>query len=177
MTDRNTSKIGSIALVLAVLVSAVGVAFSGGVAAQSETLIVDSTFSASETTESAYVDVKGVDAMNGSGPVAVNVTFTGLNGTQDVANGTEIKTEQLTVAEGNISSTNYTLTESDVSEFDEISVQVGSSNTTLIEYVDWGTLEKTAGGGGALLGGAGGLSLPVIGVVLVGGYLLLGRDD
>ncbi|QAS68904.1 hypothetical protein HRPV11-gp03 [Halorubrum pleomorphic virus 11] len=176
MTDRNTSKIGSIALVLAVLVSAVGMGLTGGVAAQTgSTVLIDQSFTPSNTTDSAYVDIKGVDDFNGSAPVDVNVTYTGYNDGMDAANGTVLKTETVSVSEGNISSSSYSVTDSVRSEWDNVQVLVDTDSGSLVDYADWGTLEMSAGGGG-LLGGAGGLSLPVIGVVLVGGYLLMGRD-
>ncbi|QAS68807.1 hypothetical protein HRPV12-gp03 [Halorubrum pleomorphic virus 12] len=177
MTDRNTSKIGSIALVLAVLVSAVGIGLSGGVAAQTgSTVLIDQSFTPSNTTDSAYVDIKGVDDFSGSAPVDVNVTYTGYNDGMDVANGTVLKTETVSVSEGNISSSNYSVTDSVRSEWDNVQVLVDTDSGSLVDYADWGTLEMSAGGGGGLLGGAGGLSLPVIGVVLVGAYILMGRD-
>lgn len=182
MSNRNTSKIGSIALVLALVVSTVGLAFgAGGAAAQTDsTVLVDSSFEPTNTTDSAYVDIKGVDSMNGSGPVAVSVTFTGYNDGQDVANGTVLKTEEVSVAEGNVTSSTYSVSESDVTGYDNIAVDVSvvtAGEESLIDYADWGTLDQNAGGGGGFLSGASGLSLPVLAALGAGVLLLMGRGE
>lgn len=178
--NRNTSKIGTLALVLVMFVSAVGVAFSGGAAAQSDsTVLVDSSFTPTNSTQSAYVDITGVSDMNGSGPVAVSVTYTGLMEGQDVANGTTLKTEEISVSAGSVTSSTYQIADSDT-DFDSVAVDaevVTAGDESLIDYSDWGTLERVSGGGGGVLSGSlGGVSVPVIGAVLIGGYFLMGRD-
>lgn len=180
MFDRNTSKIGTLALVLVLFVSAVGIGFSGGAAAQTDsTVLVDSQFEPTNTTQSAWIDIKGVANMSGGGPVAVSVTYTGYNGT-DVANGAVLKTENVSVTEGNVTSSTYSVTDSDVTGYDQIAVDVSvvnSGDETLIDYADWGTLDKNAGGGGGILGGAGGLSVPLILALGAGALLLTRRGD
>ncbi|WAU40584.1 hypothetical protein HRPV13_gp03 [Halorubrum pleomorphic virus 13] len=178
--NRNTSKIGSIALVLVMVVSAVGVAFSGGVAATDSdpTVLSHDSFVPSNSTQSAYVDITGVSDMNGSGPVAVDVTYEGLMEGETAGNGTVLNTETLSVTAGNVSSSSYTLADSDT-DYDRINVEVNvqtDGEESLIASVDWGTLEEVSGGGGGLLSGSVG-GVPVLGVlVVVGAYFVLGRD-
>jgi hypothetical protein len=176
--NRNTSKIGTLALVLVMFVSAVGVAFSGGAAAQDgSTILVDNSFSPTNSTQSAYVDVTGVADMNGSGPVSVDVTYEGLAEGETAGNGTVIAQETLSVSAGNVSSSSFSLSDSDRT-YDSIRVEVSTGgDSSLIASTDWGTLERTSGGGGGVLSGSvGGVSVGAIAVVLVGGYFLMGRD-
>ena len=182
MFNRNTSKLMAFGFALVVLVSGFSIALAaGGVAAQEDTtVLVDSEFIPENTTDSAYVDITGVSDMAGSGPVAVDVTYTGLMDGEDVANGTVLNTETLSVSEGNMSSSTYDVTDSDT-EFDAIHVEVNvqtDGEEDLIESVDWGTLEEMAGGGGGglLSGSVGGV--PIVGVlgVLVLVWFVKGRD-
>jgi len=65
MFDRNTSKkIGSMAVVTFMIISAV---FAGGAAQMDSPTLVDSTIEPTNETQSVYVDVTGIDDMNGSG--------------------------------------------------------------------------------------------------------------
>lgn len=178
MFDRNTS-IMAFGFALVVLVSGFSIALAaGGVAGQTDTaVLVDDSFTPTNDTESAYVDISGVGDMNGSGPVAVDVTFEGLNESETAGNGTVLATETISVSEGSVSSSSYALADAD-SEYDSVVVTAETAgDETLIASSDWGTLERMSGGGGGLLGGGlGGVSLPVIGAVLVVGYVVMGRD-
>ncbi|WP_193308541.1 hypothetical protein [Halorubrum halophilum] len=178
--DRNTSEIWSLALALMIAVSAVGVAFTSGVAAQSDSdVLVDESFAPTNSTQSAYVDITGATDMNGSGPMAVDVTYEGLAPGESAGNGTVLMSETVNVAAGNVSASEYSLAESDT-DYDEIVVSATVQNSgdgSLIASTDWGTLEQVSGGGGGALGGAGGLSLPVIAVLVVGGGYYLTRED
>ena len=179
MFNRNTSKLMALGFALVVLVSGFSIALAaGGVAGQtSSTSLVDSSFTPTNSTQSAYVDVTGVADMNGSGPVSVDVTYEGLNASESAGNGTVLASETLSVSAGSVSSSTYSLADSDT-DYDRILVSVETGgDSSLIASTDWGTLEQISGGGGGLLGGSiGGVSLPVIGVVLAGGYFLMGRD-
>ncbi|ELZ45644.1 hypothetical protein C464_12020 [Halorubrum coriense DSM 10284] len=174
--NRNTSNIGTLVLVLVMFVSAAGVAFSGGAAAQSDTgVLVDDSFTPTNSTESAYVDLTGVADMNGSGPVSVDVAYEGLAEGETAGNGTVLAQETLSVTAGNISSSTFTVSDSD-RDYDSIRVDVSTAgDSSLIASTDWGTLERTSGGGGILSGSVGGV--PVLGMlVIVGAYFILGRD-
>ena len=180
MFDTDTSRFGGLLLAAFVLISGLGV---GGVAAQSgddPMVFVDESTTISNSTDSVYVDVTGVDDMNASGPVDVTVTVEGLTEGTDPGNGTQLDTATLSVAAGAVESYDYVVTDTNVADYDSVHVTVEvttSGDEDLIASTDWGTLEQMSGGGGGLLdGGIGGISVPVIGAVLVGGYLLMGRD-
>ncbi|ELZ35193.1 hypothetical protein C473_04484 [Halorubrum distributum JCM 10247] len=115
--NRNTSA----ALVVAIVaIAAVGLAVAaGGVAGQDGSgELVNDSIEVTNDTESAYVDVVGVDDMNGSGPVSVNVTFEGLNGTETAGNGTVLEETELSIAENTTESANVTLSDSDRETYD-----------------------------------------------------------
>ncbi|OYR54634.1 hypothetical protein DJ71_27215, partial [Halorubrum sp. E3] len=94
--NRNT-----IAALAVALVAIVGVGLAaGGVAGQDGSgELLNDTIDVTNDTESAYVDVVGIDDMNGSGPVSVNVTFEGLNGSETPGNGTVLEETELSIAE------------------------------------------------------------------------------
>ena len=180
MFNRNTSKFGVLALVSVMLLS-LGI---GGVAAQTtdtatptDTDLVGSSVSVTNQTQSVYLDVTGDDDMAGNGPVSVSVTMTGLTEGQDLSNGTELSTSSLSVAAGATESSTYALTDSDISSYDSvhISATVSDANSNIVS-ADYGTVQKVSGGGG-LLDGAGGIgTIPMLGVLAVVGYLVLGND-
>jgi hypothetical protein len=178
MNDRNTSKLLALGFSLVVLLSGFTIALAaGGAVAQSDSgVLVDDSFTPTNSTESAYVDLTGASDMNGSGPVSVDVTFEGLAEGETAGNGTVLAQETVSVSEGNVSSSDFTLSDSD-REYDSIRVEATTSgNTSLIASTDWGTLERTSGGGGGMLSGSVG-GIPLIGiVVVVGAYFVLGRD-
>ena len=170
--NRNTSA----ALVVA-LVALVGLGLvAGGVAGQDGSGdLVDDTIDVTNDTESVYVDVVGVDDMNGSGPVSVNVTFEGLNGTETAGNGTVLEETTLSVAENTTESANVTLTDSDRETYDSIRVAASTGgDASLVDSVNWGTV-GSAGGAGIGLGGETG-AIGTVAVVLVVVWLF-GRAD
>jgi ABC-type oligopeptide transport system substrate-binding subunit len=182
MFNRNTSKIMAVGFALVVLLSGFSIALAGGAAAQTDsTVLVDDSFTPTNSTQSAYVDITGANStvFNGSGPVAVDVTYEGLNESETAGNGTVLKTETVDVTAGNVTSSEYTLADSDATTYDSIHVTVDvvtDGEEDLIESVDWGTLEQLSGGGGGLLSGSVG-GVPVLAViVVVGAYFVLGRD-
>jgi len=69
--------------------------------------LVDSTIEPTNETQSVYVDVTGIDDMNGSGPVSVDVSITGLNASDDTLNGTTVDSQTLSVTQGNVSTYDY----------------------------------------------------------------------
>jgi len=163
MFDRNTSKIGSMAVVTFMIISAV---FAGGAAAQMDSpTLVDSTIEPNET-QSVYVDVTGIDDMNGSGPVSVDVSITGLNASDDTLNGTTVDSQTLSVTQGNVSTYDYTLNQSDIDDYDELQIDssvVTDGDESLIDSVDWGSLVENAGGAGGGLGGVGSIAgIPIL---------------
>ncbi|TKX79170.1 hypothetical protein EXE53_17225, partial [Halorubrum sp. SD626R] len=136
--NRNTSA----ALVVAIAaIAAIGLAFgAGGVAGQTNsTELANDTLNVENTTESVYVDVTGVDDMNGSGPVDVNVTFTGLN--ESDGSSTVLNETTLSVAANTTESANVTLNESDRAAYDSVRVVASTgANASLIDSVNWGTV-------------------------------------
>jgi len=90
--------------------------------------LVDSTIEPTNETQSVYVDVTGIDDMNGSGPVSVDVSITGLNASDDTLNGTTVDSQTLSVTQGNVSTYDYTLNQSDIDDYDEL--QIDSSVVT-----------------------------------------------
>ena len=179
MSDRNTSVFAGFVFALVVLTAGLGVAFAaGGASAQTSTVeLASGSADATNETESLYVDVVGNSSMGGAGPVDVNVTVIGLESGQDVANGTEVDSMTLSVAEGATESYDYVLTDTDVSSYDTLEIVVETDgDETLIESVDWGSLVDNPGGaGGGLLDGSG-VSVPVILGLLVVGYIVMGRE-
>lgn len=175
--NRNTSKITAFAFVLVVLTAGIALVTIGGVAQTETTELVNNSVVSDSDTGSVYVDVIGVADMNGSGPVNATVTLTGVNESQDVANGTELTNQTLTVSENTTESFDYSLTDSDRDTFDEVHILVETSgDETLIESVDWGSFVKSGGGAGLGLGGSiGGIPIVLV-VVVIGGYVLMGRD-
>lgn len=164
--NRNTSKFAGFVFALVVLTAGLGVAFAvGGASAQSGTTeLASGTVDATNETESLYVDVVGNSSMGGAGPIDVDMTVTGLEDGQDLENGTSVDTATLSVAEGATESYDYTVTESDVSSYDELVITVETAgDETLIESVDWGSLVDNPGGAGGGLGSVGGM--PVVGVL------------
>ncbi|SFR30379.1 hypothetical protein [Halorubrum sodomense] len=170
--NRNTSA----ALVVAIVaIAAIGLAFgAGGVAGQTNsTELANDTVAVENTTESVYVDVTGVDDMNGSGPVDVNVTFTGLN--ESDGSSTVLNETTISVAENTTESANVTLNESDRAAYDSVRVVASTgANTSLIDSVNWGTI-GSAGGAGVGLGGDTG-AIGIVAAVLVVVWLI-GRED
>jgi len=169
---RNTSA----ALVVA-LVAIVGLGLvAGGVAGQDGSGdLVDDTIDVTNDTESVYADVTGIDDMNGSGPVSVNVTFEGLNGTETAGNGTVLEETTLSVAENTTESANVTLTDSDRETYDSIRVAASTGgNASLVDSVNWGTVGSAGGAGIGLGGGTESIGIVVVVVVVV---LLIQRGD
>ncbi|RAW46895.1 hypothetical protein DQW50_00435 [Halorubrum sp. 48-1-W] len=180
--NRNTSKIGGILLAAFVLISGIGLGV-GGVAAQEADdpmVFVDDSTTISNSTESVYVDVTGADDMSGNGPIDVDVTVEGLEEGQDAGNGTELDTATLSVAAGATESYSYDVTDTDVSDYDSVHVTAEVTTDGDEEHIastDWGLLERTSGGGGGLLDDSSG-NLPIVGVLVVAGaVLLLTRED
>lgn len=184
--NRNTSKFGSFALVLVLVVSAVGLAFSGAASATDSdaSILVHESAAVDNSTDSVYVDVTGNDTFSVTGPIAVDVTFTGHNESQTVSNGTVLSTQSLSVSAGNVSSASYQLSDTETTDYDKVHVKIDvvtSGEETEIASTDWGVLQEVSGGGGGLLGGSGLGSIggvPIVLVVLViGGYFVLVGDD
>jgi len=113
--------------------------------------LVDSTIEPTNETQSVYVDVTGIDDMNGSGPVSVDVSITGLNASDDTLNGTTVDSQTLCYTQGNVSTYDYTLNQSDIDDYDELQIDssvVTDGDESLIDSVDWGSLVENAGGAG-----------------------------
>ena len=150
--NRNTSKIGGLALALVVLVAGLGLGL-GGVAAQSDsTTFVDEPVTPTNQTESIYVDATGVDDMNGSGPVDVTVSVEGLTENQTAGNGTSVDETNLSVAAGATESYDYALSDAD-RDYDKLRVTaevVTAGEEDWITSTDWGTLQAVSGGAVAL---------------------------
>jgi hypothetical protein len=186
-SNRNTSKLGSIALVAVLLVSTVGLGTlaAGSVAATDSdaSILVHESTAIDNSTDSVYADVTGNDTFSVTGPIAVTVTFTGHNESQDVANGTVLSTQSLSVAAGSVSSATYQLSDTETTDYDKVHVEVNvdtSGEETEISSTDWGVLQEVSGGGGGILGGGlggsiGGIPIALV-VLLVGGYVLMGDD-
>lgn len=176
MFNTNTSKIGSLGLVLVLMITAIGVG-AGGVAAQdSSTVLVDDSTAIDSDTESVYVDVTGADDMNGSGPVNVTVSVVGVNST--AGTNSSLDSSTISVAAGSVESYSLSLTDANRDEYDSVEVTaevVTAGEEEHIASTDWGTTARLAGGGGAL-GSVG--SVPILGLLVVagGGYYLMGRD-
>ena len=170
--NRNTSA----ALVVAIVaIAAIGLAFAaGGVAGQTGTTeLANDSVDVANTTESVYVDVTGVDDMNGSGPVDVNVTFTGLN--ESDGSSTVLEETTLSVAENTTESANATLNDSDRESYDSVRVVASTGgDSSLIDSVNWGTVGM-GGGAGIGLGGETG-AIGTVAVVLIVVWLV-GRED
>ena len=170
--NRNTIA----ALVVAIVaMAAIGLAFAaGGVAGQTNsTELANDTVGVENTTESVYVDVTGVDDMNGSGPVDVNVTFTGLNDSD--GSSTVLEETTLSVAENTTESANVTLDDSDRESYDSVRVVASTGgDSSLIDSVNWGTVGM-GGGAGIGLGGETG-AIGTVAVVLIVVWLV-GRED
>ena len=170
--NRNTSA----ALVVAIVaIAAVGLAVAaGGVAGQDgSSELANDTVGVENTTESVYVDVTGVDDMNGSGPVDVNVTFTGLN--ESDGSSTVLEETTLSVAENTTESANATLNDSDRESYDSVRVVASTGgDSSLIDSVNWGTVGM-GGGAGIGLGGETG-AIGTVAVVLIVVWLV-GRED
>jgi hypothetical protein len=179
--NRNTSKIGGILLAAFVLLAGIGLGV-GGVAAQSgddPMVLVDDSTTISNSTESVYVDVTGADDMNGSGPIDVTVTVEGLLENQTAGNGTQLDTSTLSVAAGSVESYSYTVTDTNVADYDSVHVTAEvttSGDEDHIASTDWGTLERSSGGGGGLLGGGSGSSIGILAVLAIGAIVVFGRD-
>ncbi|OYR85435.1 hypothetical protein DJ72_04135, partial [Halorubrum distributum] len=135
--NRNT-----IAALAVALVAIVGVGLAaGGVAGQDGSgELLNDTIDVTNDTESAYVDVVGIDDMNGSGPVSVNVTFEGLNGSETPGNGTVLEETELSIAENTTESANVTLSDSDRETYDSIHITASTGgDSSLVDTVNWGT--------------------------------------
>jgi len=174
--NRNT--LAALSVVLGA-VALVGLALAaGGAAAQDGSgELVNDTIDVTNETESIYVDAVGNDSMNGSGPVNVTVTVTGLEEGQDLANGTEVDSTTLSVAEGATESYDYQLTDSDREDYDELVIVVDAEDETLIDSADWGSLVDNPGGAGGGLGGAAGSTGVGVLVVLLIGALVAARGE
>jgi len=110
--------------------------------------LVDSTIEPTNETQSVYVDVTGIDDMNGSGPVSVDVSITGLNASDDTLNGTTVDSQTLSVTQGNVSTYDYTLNQSDIDDYDELQIDssvVTDGDESLIDSVDWGLARRECG--------------------------------
>ena len=174
--NRNTSRIGTLALALIVLVAGLGLS---GVAAQSDsTTLVDEPVTPTNETESIYLDATGVDDMNGSGPVDVTVAVEGLTENETAGNGTVLGETTISVANGSTESYDYTLADSD-RDYDELRLTATVATTDdadLIASTDWGTLQRTSGGGGGGLGSVGGSSIGVL-LLILGAAWFVTRED
>lgn len=177
MTDRNTSKIGCLALALVVLVAGLSLGFSGVAAQSDSTTLVDEPVTPTNETESIYLDATGVDDMNESGPANVTIAVEGLTENGTTGNGTTLDETTISVAAGATESYDYTLTDSD-RNYDELRFTATvetAADVELIASTDWGTLQRTSGGAGGGLGGAGGTA-GVVFVLLLGAYVVFMRD-
>ncbi|MDB2273016.1 hypothetical protein PM022_00390 [Halorubrum ezzemoulense] len=170
--NRNTSA----ALVVAIVaMAAIGLAFAaGGVAGQTGTTeLVNDSVDIANTTESVYVDVTGVDDMNGSGPVDVNVTFTGLN--ESDGSSTVLEETTISVAENTTESANATLNDSDRESYDSVRVVASTGgDSSLIDSVNWGKVGSAGGAGIGLAGETGAVGTVAVVLVVV---WLVGRED
>ena len=172
--NRNTSRIGTFAIALVVLLSAVGLGVGGVAALDNPVLVDDEPITPTNSTESLYLDVTGMDDMNASGPVNVTVTVEGLNETETVGNGTQLDTTTLSVAAGSVESYSYVLADTD-SEYDTIvltSEVETAGDESLIASVDWGVLEQISGGGGGGIGSVGGVPIIAILAIVGLGYIV-----
>ncbi|MYL69180.1 hypothetical protein, partial [Halorubrum distributum] len=144
MTNRNTSAL----LVAIVAIAGIGLAFgAGGAAAQTNsTDFIDDPVEVTNDTESVYVDVTGVSDMNGSAPIGVNVTMTGLAAGQDVANGTVLNETTLSVGENATESLDVALSDTDREDYDSVHVTVSTADVSLIDTYDYGTVGSISGG-------------------------------
>jgi hypothetical protein len=171
--NRNTSA----ALVVAIVaIAAIGLAFgAGGVAGQTNsTELANDTLDVTNTTESVYVDVTGVNDMNGSGPVDVNVTFTGLN--ESDGSSTVLNETTISVAENTTESANVTLNESDRGAYDSVRVVASTGgNSSLIDSVNWGTVGSAGGAGAGLPAPTGTAGLAFVVALLL--YAAFTKDE
>ena len=179
--NRNTNKIGSIALVMMMMVSAVGLGLGAASVAATDsdpTILVHEPTTIDNSTDSVYADVTGVADMNGSGPVAVNMTVEGLTEGTDPGNGTILSEQQLSVTAGNVSSFDYALSDTETTDYDSVYMTVDvvtDGEESLIASTDWGVLQEVSGGGTGGLSSVGGVPILAI-VALAGGYLVFMRD-
>jgi len=174
MTNRNTS-----ALVVAlVALAAVGLAFAAGgaVAQTGSTDLVDDSVGVTNDTESVFVDVTGVADMNESAPIDVNVTVEGLAAGQDAGNGTVLNETTLSVGENATESVDVALSDTDRADYDSIHVTASTSDVSLIDTYDYGTVGPISGGGGGGLSGIGG-STGVIAILVVVAALVFVRNS
>jgi hypothetical protein len=114
--------------------------------------------------------------------VSVDVSITGLNASDDTLNGTTVDSQTLSVTQGNVSTYDYSLKQSDIDDYDELQIDssvVTDGDESLIASVDWGTLTKTVGGAGGSIGGLGSIAgIPIIGIVaVIGGYFIFMMRD
>jgi hypothetical protein len=171
------------------VVSAVGLAFSGAASATDSdaSVLVHESTTVDNSTNSVYADVTGGNysaTADFTGPVAVNVTFTGHNSSQSVSNGTVLSTQSLSVASESVSSASYTLSDTETTDYDKVHVKIDvvtSGEETEIASTDWGVLQSVSGGGGGFLDSGIGLGtiggVPIILLVLViAGFFVLGDD-
>ena len=178
MFNRNTTRF---AIVLVVLISAVGIGAAGAAAQMDDPILVDDEkIDPTNETESIYVDVTGVDDFDGATEADVDVTIEGLAEGETSGNGTIVDSATLSVTEGATESYDYSLTDAD-RDYDQIVVTaevVTDGDESLIASVDWGTLERVGGGAGGGLGGLGSVGgIPILLVVgIVGAYVVFVRD-
>jgi hypothetical protein len=131
---------------------------------------VNNTVSVSNDTESAYADVTGVDDLSSlqGNESRAGFRVVGLNHTDGNTTETTIENSTAAVTEGNTTSFESVLTDSDRSTYDEVRVIVeGNGNHS--SSVEGGTLESsTGGGGGSTSSGLEGLlSTTIMGIPLV----------
>ncbi|RLM63473.1 hypothetical protein DVK05_14420 [Halorubrum sp. Atlit-8R] len=171
--NRNTIAALAVAIVA---IAGLGLAAGGVTGQDGSGELVNDSIEVTNDTDSVYVDVVGIDDMNGSGPVTVNVTFEGLNGTETPGNGTVLEETTLSVAENTTESANATLSDSDRETYDSIHITASTGgDSSLIDTVNWGTV-GTGGGAGVGLGGETG-TVGIVVVLLLAVYIVGFRED
>ncbi|QZX99798.1 hypothetical protein [Halobaculum rubrum] len=165
-----------LALLAAVLVAAAGLIGATGGAVAADVELTNETVAVDGDTRSVYADLNATSDVNTSANFTVE--FVGID-----ADGNEtgtLDTRNVTVDSGNTSLVEYT--DVNASAYSQVKVMVHVDNTTASTAnvsAEVGTIQMVAGSGG---GGGIGSSLGSIGtgglvaIVLVGGYVLLGRE-
>jgi hypothetical protein len=168
---------------LLVALLGVGLFTGAAAAAESETIIQENATVTNET-DTVWVDATAIDPLDGN-TFNGYVIVTGLNDGEAVADGTVISNQTVSISTAGASvTTEYDLTDSDISTYDSVNVHFKGENTTAPDRIassSWGTTARYTGGGGltgssGLLSGFSNTQIGIGAAVLLGGFLLMKED-
>ncbi len=141
-------------------------------------VIIHEEITLDDSIQQIWVDIQGEDNITTSDNTTnATVVIDGENGSDT----TELHNETVLIEEGNVSSSNYTLADSDSDDYETANLTVETDQNNHGQHIngsqsDWGTLVEQVGGGGGFLGGEAGFGMAGAAILLGGAWLWLREE-